>query len=455
MFPALTEAVSGWLKSRGPSIQTLELKGDQPIDGIGFDPVSIAAYTRNGYDRIAAALGGGTPGWSGQIVNYETAHNHSAVWTCERVISEAVGFLPCIMMQKAGGKKREAVEQPMHSALVNAPNAETTAMGFFETGTGHLLLRGNTYAQIIRRSGTGTAMELQTLLPSQCVPQRDKAKRLCYVVDSKANIEGSGKTYTVERGKPQDILHIRGLGFDGLTGYSVLTMARHSLGTALSAEKFAGKFFANGGRLPYILEQTQKFKTVEMYEQFRADWSKYYANQENMHMAPILEPGQTYKQIGLTAVDSQLLESRAFSIQEVCRWFLLSPHFAGDLSRATFSNIEHLALDFYKRTLSSWLTRWEQELWRCVLTPEEKTKGFYFRHRVDELLRGDFLTRMQGYASALQNGHLSINEVRDLEDRNPVEGGDQHWVQLNLQEINHVGELPATPQRVPVKQPAA
>jgi HK97 family phage portal protein len=148
-----------------------------------------------------------------------------------------------------------------------------------------------------------------------------------------------------------------------------------------------------------------------------------------------------YKQIGLNMADMQMLETREFSIPEICRWFLVSPHLVGDLSRATFSNIEQLALEFVKMTLSAWITRWEQELYRCVLTPEEKAAGYYFRHNLSGLLRGDFQTRMAGYATMLQNGIANVDEVRDLEDWNPLPdgAGEDYHIQLNMQALPATG----------------
>ena len=309
--------------------------------------------------------------------------------------------------------------------------------------TSHCLLAGGGFAQIIRRSGTGTAVEMNALTPEQVTPdrERDGGKRLVYVVkDGNA----AAKTYTVDRGKPHDILHLRGLGWDGVRGYSVITMGRQSIGTAIGAERNVGRFWANGGRVPYILELDKPWKTDEDAKKFRADWEKIYSEPNR---APMTEPHIKYRQIGLNMSDAQALETRLFHIHEICRWFLVSPHLVGDLSRATFSNIEQLALEFVKMTLATWLTRWEQEFWRCVLTPEEKAAGYFLRHDVNALLRGDFKTRMEGYASALQNGHLNVDEVRDREGLNPLsDGAGEHYhIQLNMQSLPG-GDQPLTSQ---------
>jgi HK97 family phage portal protein len=437
VFPELRERFKSLMSGFGDDPISLDLKS---AGGISFDAVNVGWYSRNGFPGIYSILSGGMPAWSGEPVSVETALNHSVVWACQRIISETVGFIPAVMMQQKGDEKQIALKHPMYSALHDAPNEEITAMGFSEMLTGHCVLQGNAYAQIVRRSGTGTALELHHLQPEQVTPDREKdgQRRLIYVVKDGNSPE---KTYTVQRGKPHDLLHIRGLGWDGLRGYSVITMARQSIGTAISAERNVARFYANGGRVPYVLKMDKPFKNDQDFEKFRADWEKVYAEP---HRAPMLENGMDYKQIGLNATDAQLLETRLFHIHEICRWFLVSPHLVGDLSRATFSNIEQLALEFVKMTLSAWLTRWEQELWRCVLTPEEKSQGYFWRHNLNALLRGDFQSRMSGYATMLQNGIASVNEVRDLEDWNPTDGGDDHHIQLNMQTLP--GGVPTTSQ---------
>jgi HK97 family phage portal protein len=428
VFPEIRAAAKRLLGGFGSEPIALDLKS---AGGISFDAINVGWYARNGFPGIYSILSGGMPAWSGEPVSVQTALNHSVVWACNRIISEPVGFIPLAMLRRNAAGKELADQHPMYSALHDAPSDEMTAMGFRETLTSHCVLQGNAYAHILRRSGTGTAIELHPLLPQQVTPDREKKgqKRLIYIVKDGNSPE---KTYTVQKGKPHDILHIRGLGADGIRGYSVITMARQSVGTALSAERNVARFYANGGRVPYLLEMAQKFKTDADFDKFRTDWEKTYSEP---HRAPILENGITYKQIGLNHADAQLLETRQFTIPEICRWFSVSPHLVGDLSRATFSNIEQLALEFVKMTLASWLTRWEQELWRCVLTPEEKTQGYFFKHNVNALLRGDFQSRMAGYSTMLQNGIASVNEVRDLEDWNPISGGDDHHIQLNMQTL--------------------
>lgn len=452
MLPALVDAVKGAIKAikagTGDEILSLGIS-EQKNAILDFSLINAGWYARHGFPLLYNALTGGAPAWSGEPVSLQTAMGHSVVNACNRLISETQGSAPLMMMQRKGNEKQLATNHPMSSKLLNAPNDEMSAMSFQETRTSHCVMQGNGFAQIMRRSGTGTAIELNALDPGQIGIDREKTgeKRLVYIVKhSLGGVAGNNETtYTVDPGKPQDILHIRGLGWDGIRGYSVITMARQSIGTALATERHVARFYANGGRVPYHLERPKKFATDAAFDKFRQDWEQTYSEP---HKVPILEDDIKLVQDGMSAVDSQMLESRLFDIHEICRWFLMSPHLVGDLSRATFSNIEQLALEFVKVTMRPWFTRWEQDLWRCVLTPDEKGQGFYFKHDVTDLVSGDFLTRMQGFSIGLQNGVWSDNEVRNSLDMNPFKGGDGHNIQLNMQPVPATG-LPAPASQSP------
>lgn len=456
MLPALGEAVASVVrgvrnafKESGPNeLSITHADEGKMVADISFDPVSVGWYRSNGYERLAALLGGGMPAWSGETVSMASALNHSVVWACNRLISETQGATPLVMQQQKGDATKAATDHPMYAALLHAPNDEMSSMSFQETRTSHCALQGNAYAQIIRRSGTGTAIELHALDPEQVRVDREKTgqKRLVYVVKTSPDgMSGNNETsYTLQPGKPQDILHIRGLGWDGLVGYSVIHMARQSIGTGLGVEKNIGRFYANGGRVPYLLEFDKKFKLDSEYDKFRSDWRKVTSDPHN---APILEPGMKYVQTGLNATDSQLIDTRLFGIHEICRWFLMSPHLVGDLSRATFSNIEQLALEFVKVTMGPWFNRWEKDLWRCVLTSDEKSAGYQFKHDITDLTSGALLDRMNAYSIGLQNGVYSQNNVLKYLGMNPFKGGDSHHIQLNMQTLQKDGttQPPAQP----------
>jgi len=454
MFPE----IRSWLQKHWPGDSGepigLNLKAATPTARLLVNGVDAEWYLRNGVPQIYSILAGGQPAWSGESVTRETALNHSVVWACNRLISETMGVLPASLMIKTNGAKADAPEHPMYSAMHDAPNDEVSAQTFKEMLTSHCLLDGDGFAKITRRSGTGIAIGLEPLLPERVIVDREKqtpAKRLIYQILNERGVRD--KTYTVQPGKPQDIFHLRGLSRDGLRGYNVIQMGRQSLGTAMAEERNVARFWANGGRPPYHLEMKKKFKTEEDFQKFRTDWEATYAEPWR---APILEEGTELKADGATMVESQALEAREWSVSEITRWWGVSPHLVGDLSRATFSNIEQLFLEFKTITVSRWAKRWEQEFWRCVLTPEEKAAGYFLWINMNALLRGDFASRMTGYATALQNGYLSIDEVRDLEDRNPLsDGAGSHYhVQLNMGTLTPSGQVqPAQTSLVRLDQP--
>lgn len=439
IFPELRERLKSVLPDSGSPI-SLNLKSD-------YNPVSASElefYRGNGYHQIYQMLSGGMPSWAGESVNLNSALGHSVFWACYALISETIGMIPATVMQESSSGKFEAQQHPMYRAMKMVPNPELTAQEFIETMTGHCLVGGNGYAQIIRRSGTGTAIELILINPACVFHDREKsgAKRFVYVIRESGVPD---KTFTIQSGKPQDIFHLRGLGWDGISGFSRLTLGKQSIGTALAAEKNIGNFWRMGGRLPYILKMAGKFKSDEEFKRFRADWELVYGDP---HKAPMLENGIEYEQTGTSMADSQALESRQWTVSELCRWFNVSPHLVQDLSRATFSNIEHLFIQFKVITLAPWMKRWSQSFFRCVLTPEEQEKGYFLKLNADAMLRGDFQTRMQGIATALQNGHMSIDEVRDLEDRNPLPNGigSHYHIQTNMGTIVRDGQIqPAQP----------
>jgi len=432
VFPELLAPVRRWFSEKrlAPLSIADEMKA---AGGVSFSAIDVGWYARNGYPQIAAILSGGAPAWSGESVGIDSSLNLSPVWACWRTISESVGSTPAVMMQRKGAHTQEA-KHPMFSAMRYEPNCEITSQEFREAQTGHCVLGGDAFSRILRRSGTNVAMELDPLLPSQVDVDREKVgqKRLVYVV--KTSTGEQGKTYTVERGKPQDILHVRGIGWDGQRGMSVITYARQSMGTGLAAERHVARFYAAGGRVPYNLKLNKPFKNDQEAAKFRADWEALYADSSK---SPILESWLDYVQTGLSAVDSQMLETRQFTVAEICRWFRVSPDMVADLSRATFSNIEELGQRFVTYTLSAWFTRWEQAFRRCVLTPDEKEQGFFLYHDTDQFLKGDIVARFAAYASALQNGHMNQDEVREEEGRDPLPNGEgqNYRVQLNMQTL--------------------
>lgn len=447
--------IRSWFRKHWPgdSGEPIRLNLKAASSRILIDGIDAEWYRENGFPQIYSLLAHGGPTWSGETISRETALNHSVVWACYRLLTETMGVLPASVMRKSSAGKFEAPDHPMYSAMRNAPNEDMSSQTFKEMLTGHCMFEGDGFAKINRRSATGTALSLDPLLPERVKVDREKQgqKRLVYeILNARGQTE---KTYTVQPGKPHDILHLRGLSRDGLRGHNVIEMARQSIGTAMAAERHVARFWAKGGRAPYMIENA-KFKTEQEGKDYAKEWREKSADP---YEVLFLTGDAKHKPTGSSMVDAQALESRQFTVSEITRWWGISPHLAGDLSHGTFSNIEHLFLEFKTITVSRWAKRWEQDFWRCVLTPEEKAAGYFLGVNVNALLRGDFQTRMLGYSQALQNGHMSIDEVRDLEDRNPLpDGAGSHFhVQLNMGTLTPSGQVqPAqTQQLVRLDQP--
>ena len=238
--------------------------------------------------------------------------------------------------------------------------------------------------------------------------------------------------------KPDDVLHIPGLGFDGLVGYSPIAMAKNAIGMAIACEEFGAKFFANGASPSGVLEHPGILKDPE---RVRTSWNAAYGGSSNAHKVAVLEEGMKYTPISISPNEAQFLETRKFQINEIARIFRVPPHMVGDLEKSSFSNIEQQSLEFVKYTLDPWVIRWEQSLSRALFSKEEK-KTLFFKFNVEGLLRGDYQSRMNGYATARQNGWMSANDIRELEnlDRIPAEdGGDLYLVNGNMLSLDKAG----------------
>lgn len=378
-------------------------------------------------------MGGST---SGKHVNERSAMQMTAVYACVRILSESIASLPVHLYQNQDeGSKTRAVKHPLYHILHDEPNPEMTSFVFRETLMTHLLLWGNAYAQIIR-NGKGEVIGLYPLMPNRMTVDRDAFGKICYryqMQDSDAHI---GKTGNVTL-KPSDVLHIPGLGFDGLVGYSPIAMAKNAIGLSIATEEYGARFFANGATPGGILEFPG---TVKNPESIRESWNKGFSG-NNAHKVAILEEGMKYTPISISPEQAQFLETRKFQIDEIARIFRVPPHMVGDLEKSSFSNIEQQSLEFVKYTLEPWIIRWEQSLNRVLLSETEKP-DYFVKFNVDGLLRGDYQSRMNGYAIGIQNGFMSPNDVRTLEclDLIPDElGGNKYMCNGNMIDIASVG----------------
>lgn len=374
---------------------------------------------------------------SGKRVNERSAMQMTAVYSCVRILSEAVAGLPLHLYQYTDkSSKEKAVDNPLYFLLHDEPNTEMTSFVFRETLMTHLLLWGNAYSQIIR-NGKGEVVGLYPLMPDRMTVNRDEKGRLYYEYMVSSDDAKTLKDGTV-RLSPYDVLHIPGLGFDGLVGYSPIAMAKNAIGLAIAAEEYGSKFYANGATPSGILEYPG---TVKEPDKVRESWNAGFGGSSNAHKIAVLEEGMKYTPISISPNEAQFLETRKFQINEIARIFRVPPHMVGDLEKSSFSNIEQQSLEFVKYTLEPWLVRWEQAMQRSLIPQDDKSK-YFIKFNVDGLLRGDYQSRMQGYATARQNGWMSANDIRELEnlDRIPAEdGGDLYLINGNMMPLSMSG----------------
>lgn len=379
-------------------------------------------------------MGGST---AGKYVNERSAMQMTAVYSCVRILAEAVAGLPLHLYRytKDGGKEK-AIDHPLYLLLHDEPNPEMSSFVFRETLMTHLLLWGNAYAQIIR-NGKNEVIALYPLMPNKMSVDRDENGQLYYTyqrsTDEAHTMDGSSVIL-----KAQDVLHIPGLGFDGLVGYSPIAMAKNAIGMAIACEEFGAKFFANGAAPSGVLEHPG---TIKDPGRVREAWQSQFGGSSNSGKVAVLEEGMKYTPISISPEQAQFLETRKFQINEIARIFRVPPHMVGDLEKSSFSNIEQQSLEFVKYTLDPWVIRWEQSLMRALLTQDEK-KLYFAKFNLDGLLRGDYQSRMNGYAIGRQNGWMSANDIRELEnlDRIPTEeGGDLYLINGNMLPMKNAG----------------
>ncbi len=383
---------------------------------------------------FAFYLGGST---SGKAVTERSAMQMTAVYSCVRILAEAVAGLPLHLYRyKDDGGKEKAIDHSLYSLLHDEPNPEMSSFVFRETLMTHLLLWGNAYAQIIR-NGKGEVIALYPLMPNKMKVDRDERGELYYEYSHSTDEANTMKNESV-RLKKTDVLHIPGLGFDGLVGYSPIAMAKNAIGMAIACEEYGAKFFANGAAPSGVLEHPGVIKDPQ---RVRETWQGQFGGSSNANKVAVLEEGMKYTPISISPEQAQFLETRKFQINEIARIFRVPPHMVGDLEKSSFSNIEQQSLEFVKYTLDPWVIRWEQTLSRALFNADEKKK-YFFKFNVEGLLRGDYASRMSGYATARQNGWMSANDIRELENMDKIpadQGGDLYLINGSMLPMQNAG----------------
>ena len=394
---------------------------------------------RTAGSSYAFYLGGST---SGKAVTEQTAMQMTAVYSCVRILAEAVAGLPLHLYKYTDdGGKEKAIDHPLYRLLHDEPNPEMSSFVFRETLMTHLLLWGNAYAQVIR-NGKGEVIALYPLMPNRMAADRDTEGHLYYTYYRGDDEAIKNKEYAVTLA-PRDVLHIPGLGFDGLVGYSPIAMAKNAIGMAIACEEFGAKFFANGAAPSGVLEHPG---TIKDPSRVRDAWQSQFGGSSNSSKVAVLEEGMKYTPISISPEQAQFLETRKFQINEIARIFRVPPHMVGDLEKSSFSNIEQQSLEFVKYTLDPWVIRWEQSIQRALLSQDEKAV-YFVKFNLEGLLRGDYQSRMNGYAIGRQNGWMSANDIRELEnlDRIPAEeGGDLYLINGNMLPLKDAGAFADT-----------
>ena len=389
--------------------------------------------------NFAFYMGGTT---AGKIVTERSAMQMTAVYSCVRILAEAVAGLPLHLYKYTdGGGKEKALDHPLYRLLHDEPNPEMSSFVFRETLMSHLLLWGNAYAQVIR-NGKGEVIALYPLMPNKMSVDRDENGQLYYSYYRGPDEAIKSKEFVVTL-PPSDVLHIPGLGFDGLVGYSPIAMAKNAIGMAIACEEYGAKFFANGAAPGGVLEHPG---TIKDPARVRESWQSTFGGSGNANKIAVLEEGMKYTPIGISPEQAQFLETRKFQINEIARIFRVPPHMVGDLEKSSFSNIEQQSLEFVKYTLDPWVIRWEQSIQRALLSSGEKNR-YFVKFNLEGLLRGDYQSRMNGYAIGRQNGWMSANDIRELEnlDRIPAEeGGDLYLINGNMLPMRDAGAFANT-----------
>ncbi|WP_294181011.1 phage portal protein [uncultured Clostridium sp.] len=356
-------------------------------------------------------------------IDANTAMSFTAVFACNRVLSETLASCPIFLYEKdSKGNRVQVTDVPEYQLMHYTPNPEMTPGQFKETGMSNMNLGGNFIAQKVFNLH-GDLLELRPILWNRVRIDIDKdTGRLLYFID--------GKTEPKTR---DEILHIPGLTLDGYIGVTPLTYAALTIDIGLSQDKFERNFYLNRASTSGIFQYPNELGD-EAFKRLKKDIKKNYTGLQNAGVPMILEGGGQFKEVTMKLTDAQFLESKRFRIEDVCRIFRIPLHLVQDLTRSTNNNIEHQSLEFIVYTMLPWFKRWEENLNLQLLSDESKRKNRYFEFKVDALLRGDAQTRASAYAQGRQWGWLSVNDIRRLENMDPIENGDIYLQPLNMSE---------------------
>lgn len=372
----------------------------------------------------------GDESYAGESVTVEGALSVASVLAAFTILMEDTASLPLITYRRVGRGKIRAVASPYYTLLHDIPNPEHTSMVYREFIMGHLLGWGNHYSQKIWDQ-SGVLTELWPLRPDRMKVFRENGERKYLYT------EMNGRTRAFRQ---DEIWHIPAFGFDGMIGYSRISLARNAIGLSIAAEKFGSKFFGNGAIPGLVIKHPGKLGDTA-YDNLRDSWNDTHRGADNAHKPVILEEGMSIEKIGIPPDDAQFIETRKFQLGEIARMFRVPPHMLGDVERSTSwgSGIEQQELGYLSHTLRPWLKRIEQQAQKDLLLPDERDE-YMIEHLVEDFLRTDIAARMAAYVQAITNGIMSRNEARERENLMPYDGGDTMLVPLNMTTTDKMNE---------------
>lgn len=358
-------------------------------------------------------------------ISPQTAMQLTTVFACNRVIAETISSISLDIYERIEDGKVKATDHPLYDLLKYSPYPGITSVMWRELIVTALNTRGNHYTQIIR-DGNKYIKGLFPLMTDNMKVEWAKGGKRIYAYDKK-------------KISSDEILHIPGLpSDDGLTGLSPIEYNRKSLELGATTQQFGLNFFDKGANASGAFT-TDGELSEDAYKRLKEDLGNNYTGMQNSGKPLLLEGGLKFERISIPNNDAQFLETRKYQKEEIASIFRVPMHMINSLENATFSNIEHQSLEFVQFTILPWIKRIEQAMNTQLLSYEERQK-YVIKFNVDSLLRGDFKTRTEGYGTMIQNGILSVNEARSLENLNPVDGGDKRYMQMNMTTIDKLGE---------------
>jgi len=365
---------------------------------------------------------------TGVNVTEQKAMQVAAVTSCVRVLSTAFAALPLHLLKEDGDTNTKAKSHPLYSLLSASPNDEMIAYNHRQLIMDNLLYKGTAYNEV-SKDGRGRTREIVPLCGEMDV-SRDKSGKLVYdFYDGKTNrIIPNYKMW-----------RITGYTKNGITGLSKIAESRETIGQAIAGTDFAGNIYKNGGKLSGVLKVAQMLNPEQRKEVLKA-WNDSYSGSGNAGKTGLLHNGAEFQTVSMNLVDAQFLETMKFNRSQIAGIFGVPPHMIGDLERATFSNIEHQSINFVIYSLLPYLVNFEQTITRDLLTPQERTE-YRAKFSVDGLLRGDSKARAEFYKALFNMGAIEIDEIRKLENMNPVAGGNSRYMQINMGKIDENGNI--------------